>query len=584
MPDASRARYSFATISPPASFDSRRPTRPTRENQWVEKHGRKHHGYAAAKAPYPLSYDKDILDRDAIDLCLRLSVMTTPTAVHVDQPPPERALDLGCGTGAWIINTARKYWKETEFVGFDLVNIQIPTAYLESQLASRISWQHGNFLSQRLPFDDNSFDFVRIMSIARGVPENKWISLFQEVNRVLAPNGVVEVTEEDITFPIIPRWFSEPLRSKPRTRASSKASTTPVNGFEPETAPPSPPNSPPHDHTFLELLFVSLHESRFINMKPTNTLAVYFTPFFSRCMHGPTLHFGMPFLSPLRPLPTARQSSDLPDISSRVESTIFTRPPSVAYPPPFSATSESKRSSSVAESDLSARFPSFADDSITPTLMTPEPSPRDRDDDNIWRNWNFPGPKAGGGTWAAPLPEDISDPNMLPGPPLRGLDKLSSRTRAVILWQAYLGVRGCQEAMWEELLLLQETRAGRERLREVGWTPSKPWEAEDRSRFEELFDIYERDIRARTAFWYSSTELGLPLPRREPLPKADLAEEERRRKAILDSRALLAKDDTDVPVKTTRVFAGYKMVEGEEASAQNTLTSINGGHSISDNM
>jgi hypothetical protein len=65
--------------------------------------------------------------------------------------------------------------------------------------------------------------------------------------------------------------------------------------------------------------------------------------------------------------------------------------------------------------------------------------------------------------------------------------------------------------MWEELLLLQGTHAGRRRLHEVGWIPSKPadqalgeatseleqkdlekkWEAEDRSRFEEMFDIYE---------------------------------------------------------------------------------------------
>lgn len=80
------------------------------------------------------------------------------------------------------------------------------------------------------------------------------------------------------------------------------------------------------------------------------------------------------------------------------------------------------------------------------------------------------------------------------------------------LWQAYLGVRGCQEAMWEELLILQKTAAGRKRLREVGWTPSKiddgrdtdfmgeldrkeaerRVEFEDRERFEEMFDLYER--------------------------------------------------------------------------------------------
>lgn len=68
--------------------------------------------------------------------------------------------------------------------------------------------------------------------------------------------------------------------------------------------------------------------------------------------------------------------------------------------------------------------------------------------------------------------------------------------------------------MWEELLVLQKTAAGRKRLREVGWTPSKidDWrnseymaeldqkeaerrvEFEDRARFEEMFDLYERSV------------------------------------------------------------------------------------------
>lgn len=70
--------------------------------------------------------------------------------------------------------------------------------------------------------------------------------------------------------------------------------------------------------------------------------------------------------------------------------------------------------------------------------------------------------------------------------------------------------------MWEELLLLQKTAAGRKRLREVGWTPSKiddsqgsgslaeldqkeaerRIEFEDRTRFEEMFDLYERYVEA----------------------------------------------------------------------------------------
>lgn len=67
MPDVSRGRQSYTTTitSPTTSFEGRRGLRTTRENQFTVKHGRKHHDYPAAKAPYALSYDKDILDRCA---------------------------------------------------------------------------------------------------------------------------------------------------------------------------------------------------------------------------------------------------------------------------------------------------------------------------------------------------------------------------------------------------------------------------------------------------------------------------------------------------------------------------------------
>jgi hypothetical protein len=71
-----------------------------------------------------------------------------------------------------------------------------------------------------------------------------------------------------------------------------------------------------------------------------------------------------------------------------------------------------------------------------------------------------------------------------------------------------------------------------------------------------------RDMRARMSMWYSMTELGYALPRREPLAKAELLEEERRRKAILDARAQAREEDFDVPCRIIRVFIGFKEADG----------------------
>lgn len=64
-------------------------------------------------------------------------------------------------------------------------------------------------------------------------------------------------------------------------------------------------------------------------------------------------------------------------------------------------------------------------------------------------------------------------------------------------------------------------------------------------------------MRARISIWYSMTELGYSLPKREPLHKAELLEEERIRKAILDARAQAREEEFDVPCRV-RVFVGFK--------------------------
>jgi len=57
------------------------------------------------------------------------------------------------------------------------------------------------------------------------------------------------------------------------------------------------------------------------------------------------------------------------------------------------------------------------------------------------------------------------------------------------------------------------------------------------------------------------TELGYSFPKREPLHKAELLEEERIRKAILDARAQAQEEDFDVPCRVVRVFVGFKEAE-----------------------
>ncbi|KAI0315261.1 hypothetical protein OF83DRAFT_1132816 [Amylostereum chailletii] len=577
--DVVEPRLSTLSLSPTAgvtSFDSQRPNRRPKEDQFIEKYGRRHHSYGSTKAPYTLSYDKDILDRDAIHQTFRTSLVSSPTIMSTEGRAPERVLDLGCGVGAWTVNSAR-LWTKSEFVGFDFVNIQVPLSYLEPSVARRITWQHGNFLSQRLPFDDNSFDHVHIVNIGRGVPENKWIALFEEINRVLEPDGFVEHSEEDIIFPIIPRWFTDSLR-KPQAKANGQPPDGPhVIGAE--DSDNSSHNSE-HDHVILEMLFESVHSSRFINMKPTAVLPVYYA-IFSRYYHGPPILCGMPYLAPLPPLPEGPHTSGTLGSSS---GSSLQREPSLSTRP--STRSSSRRSSTATTSDISRSlsFTSDNDPNDTYSLATDSTHESATVADALPRPVGTVQPLSSSELWMTVgrlVPGNES--TQPPGPFPKKTIPLNDRTRALILYHSYLGVLGCREAMWEELLTLQTTPGQKERLLKLGWAPKRSqdssdledlpleerralearWEMDDRLRFEELFDRFESDIRARVAFWYSLTELGFEYPKREPLLKSELLEEERIRRAIIDARASNREYDYDVPSRILRVFVGFKEADGD---------------------
>ncbi|KAJ3759903.1 hypothetical protein EV360DRAFT_40921, partial [Lentinula raphanica] len=119
---------------------------------------------------------------------------------HVFDVPPTKVLDVGCGTGSWILDCAR-VWRNCHFVGLDIVPVQPDLQQVGSaDLAHRVTWVQGNFL-EGLPFPNEEFDFVHIKRISLGVPEDKWDPLFEEISRVMKPGAAFEMIEEDLLFP-----------------------------------------------------------------------------------------------------------------------------------------------------------------------------------------------------------------------------------------------------------------------------------------------------------------------------------------------------------------------------------------------
>ncbi|KIM40851.1 hypothetical protein M413DRAFT_154519 [Hebeloma cylindrosporum] len=160
--------------------------------------GKKHHPYSKEVVPYPRSYGREVVDLDVWETMFALDICESLTW-HVFETPPTKVLELGCGTGTWILRCAET-WKDCHFVGLDIVPLHPDLQNVGSESASRITWLQHNFL-EGLPFQNEEFDFVHIKRIALGVPENKWDKLFEDIVRVMKPGGAFEMVEEDLFFP-----------------------------------------------------------------------------------------------------------------------------------------------------------------------------------------------------------------------------------------------------------------------------------------------------------------------------------------------------------------------------------------------
>ena len=111
---------------------------------------------------------------------------------------PHALLDVACGTGRWAREIARRF-PHTYVVGFDVNRDQIDRAldYSRQQgetLPENCTFQTGDAL-QRFPFADGRFSLVMARANSAYVPVPAWPVLLNELLRVTAPDGWIEVRD-----------------------------------------------------------------------------------------------------------------------------------------------------------------------------------------------------------------------------------------------------------------------------------------------------------------------------------------------------------------------------------------------------
>jgi ubiquinone/menaquinone biosynthesis C-methylase UbiE len=119
-----------------------------------------------------------------------LSELADPTIL-------QSILDVGCGTGGWLMETARTYPTIKRLVGADISGKMLNYARAEveaQQLDKRVRFKTMDAL-RVLEFPDHSFDLVNQRFGVSWLRTWEWRKLLTEYIRVTRPGGIIRITE-----------------------------------------------------------------------------------------------------------------------------------------------------------------------------------------------------------------------------------------------------------------------------------------------------------------------------------------------------------------------------------------------------
>lgn len=115
--------------------------------------------------------------------------------------PGQRVLDLGCGTGL-LTRMVKQSAPEAHVTGLDGDEEVLAIARDKSR-GTNIQWDHA--LAFNMPYQDNSFDVVVSSFVTHHLTSADKLRAFQEVRRVLRPDGWFHIVDFGPPFNLLTR-------------------------------------------------------------------------------------------------------------------------------------------------------------------------------------------------------------------------------------------------------------------------------------------------------------------------------------------------------------------------------------------
>jgi len=162
-----------------------------------------------------------VQDRSSEDELTRLQLQDQQVTAGMGGVLPEqldpanfqRVLDVGCGSGDWLIQAAKTYPSMSLLVGVDISSkiMEYAQAQAEAQgVSDRVQFRTMDAL-RMLEFPTDFFDLVNQRFGASYLRKWDWPKLLSEFQRVTRPGGVIRVTEGDMALespsPALTRLF-----------------------------------------------------------------------------------------------------------------------------------------------------------------------------------------------------------------------------------------------------------------------------------------------------------------------------------------------------------------------------------------